>query len=647
MRAARTAAVLLGIAVAAPIAAPAPAHVGDGPPRAAAGAKKKKKKPKPVTCRAGQVRVTLGKRVTCRRLTAAAGQRAPQVALLLAVAQRNRTFRTRSGRRIPPLWNTGGGRLKAVRTRLARALPKAIALGRRARTSVRGDPTACADLASQPAQTGSFDGFTVSVTATGAVSMSVSAAGYRIEVIIDSNPTCSNLDLPACPDPDGALRGTDSHRGVLGLRVTKDGALVQSVRTTVRSTQTLRGTVADDAKLDTVNLEDVARESTTVALPGASVTVALSVLRTADLDMRSGAIRNASVRAGVGGFSAEDAGRTADEYARTFPALISEERENYKRRENLWQSPGTCAKLTFDPASDSLSPLADGAGGTVTGKVEANAGGVAAKAKWTVTAMGNGAFTPSTAQGGSAPFRYVVTRTGRNIRLSGTFKATSTAGVAEGTWAQKTQEPGPDAFYVVDAVNYDANHTSSSTESQNTICDVDASVHESLHLNTPRPFRPDFDKLTYSDGAYGGSISLDPADATATRTGTMHGCDISAPDPPPPACDTDVNVDVPVGIGVIVQVAAQSTDAKVTWILPAVAVGDGGPAVPCYTPTLVATPNPEERTVPASDILAPGSHTLTVTRPVNLNAPFGSIQGTTGASMTFHRVNADGSPYTG
>ncbi|HMS61502.1 MAG TPA: hypothetical protein PKD63_04415, partial [Solirubrobacteraceae bacterium] len=72
MRAARAAAVLLGIAVAAPIAAPAHAHVRDGPPRAAAGAKKKK--PKTVKCRAGQVRVTIGKRVTCRRLTAAAGQ---------------------------------------------------------------------------------------------------------------------------------------------------------------------------------------------------------------------------------------------------------------------------------------------------------------------------------------------------------------------------------------------------------------------------------------------------------------------------------------------------------------------------------------------------------------------------------------------
>ena len=179
---------------------------------------------------------------------------------------------------------------------------------------MRGDPTACADLARQPAQTSSFDGFTVSVAADGAVSMDVSvSSGYRIEVIIDSRPTCSNLDLPACPDPDGALDGTDSHRSVLGLRVTKDGALVQSVRTTVRSTQKLRGTVADDAKLETVHLEDTARDSTTVALPGATVTVGLTVLRTADLAMRSGGTTNATVRVGVGGFSAADAARAGDD----------------------------------------------------------------------------------------------------------------------------------------------------------------------------------------------------------------------------------------------------------------------------------------------------------------------------------------------
>jgi hypothetical protein len=269
--------------------------------------------------------------------------------------------------------------------------------------------------------------------------------------------------------------------------------------------------------------------------------------------------------------------------------------------------PGICAKLTFDPASDTLAPLAYGATGSVTGTVEANAGGTAAKAKWTVTARANGTFAPPTAEGGSTRFGYVVTNAGSGVKLSGSFKVTSTAGVAEGTWTQKTA---------------------------------------ALAVNAPLPFEPDLNKLAADDGAYNGSITQGSSPLNATRSGTVHGCDISV-NPPPPPCDTPVNLAVPVALGVIVDIPAMSSTAKVSWILPSVFVGDNGPASPCYTPTLSAVPNVETRTVPADEILRPGQHTLTVTRSVNASSSFGRVQGTTGASITFHRVNADGSNYTG
>jgi hypothetical protein len=117
--------------------------------------------------------------------------------------------------------------------------------------------------------------------------------------------------------------------------------------------------------------------------------------------------------------------------------------------------------------------------------------------------------------------------------------------------------------------------------------------------------------------------------------------------PPPPPCDTPVNLAVPVALGVIVDIRATSSTATVSWILPSVFVGDNGPGYPCYTPTLGATPDVEKRTVPADDILKPGHHTLMVTRSVNVSSSFGSVDGSTGASITFHRVNADGSTYTG
>jgi hypothetical protein len=438
------------------------------------------------------------------------------------------------------------------------------------------------------------------------------------------------------------------------MRITRNGALVQSYSSTARSRQTLKAKVADDAKLDTLALEDVTNETMSFAVPEGSIALRLSVLRTTTVDMRSGALKPGTTKVRVGLSSSgmteaqavADATKASAAYEKSFPDLIREETQNARRREARWQVAGTCAKLTFDPASDTLAPLAEGATGSVTGAVEANAGGTAAKAKWTVTATANGTFAPPTAEGGTRAFTYVVTNAGTGVNLSGTFKATSTAGVAEGTWTQKTQEPSPDAYYIVDAVNYSANHSSASPQSANTICDVNGSVTESLVVNGARPFEPDFNKLEASDGAYAGSITLGSSAPPANRSGTVHGCDITM-GPPPPPCDTQVNLDVLVQLGVIVDIPAMSSTATVSWILPAVFVGDNGPASPCYTPTLGAVPNVETRTVQAADILKPGQHTLMVTRNVNFSAPFGTVQGSTGASITFHRVNADGSNYTG
>jgi hypothetical protein len=608
-------------------------------------------------CKSTQVQVSIRGHLQCRKLGKAATGGDPRLTFLRQVIGRDLgTMRTRKGRRITPFWNAAGGRAKPMRARLLRALPKALAWARsrrgRARAYVPGDVTPCSAIP-DGSDTASFDGFRISMSRTGDVKMDVTLKdGYAIAVLIGATSTCSSLDLPACPTPDGALDGTDQHKTALGMRITKNGELVQSYSSTARSRQTLKAKVAEDAKLDTLAIQDVTNEAMSFAIPQASIAVRLSVLRTTTVDMRSGAPKpgTTKVRVGVSTSGLTEAQAVADAtkasaaYERTFPDLIREETQNARRREARWQAAGTCAKLTFDPASDTLAALAEGVTGTVTGAVEANAGGTAAKGKWTVTGSANGAIAPPTAQGGKAPFTYVVTHAGSGVKLSASFKATSTAGVAEGTWTQKTAASA-DAYYIVDAVNYGANHTSASSQSQNGICDVDGSVTESLVLNGARPFEPDFNKLEASDGAYSGSITLDSGAPAAKRSGVVHGCDISTI--PPPSCDTQVNLDVPVALGVGVDIPAMSSTATVSWILPGVFVGDNGPASPCYTPTLQAVPNVETRTVQAADILTPGQHTLMVTRNVNFSGSSGTVQGSTGASITFHRVNADGSSYTG
>jgi hypothetical protein len=192
-----------------------------------------------------------------------------------------------------------------------------------------------------------------------------------------------------------------------------------------------------------------------------------------------------------------------------------------------------------------------------------------------------------------------------------------------------------DAYYKIDKLSYQADHSSSTSGPP---CDTNATATEQLNLIAGQPF--DSANVLTLEGGYNGLVTTAPG-TLAKRFGTMHGCDLS--DPSLPKCDNPFNIDVPVVIGFGVSIPEHGTTATIQWILPAVFVGDNGPGTPCYTPTLAGIANPEVRSVPADDILRPGSHTLSVTR----NIAAGGVAGVTNVSITFHRVNADGTPYTG
>jgi hypothetical protein len=633
--------------VAAAPASGAPA--GPAPAHAEVAAKKRK----PVTCKSTQLRITVRGKVRCRALPRRAGAAVTPVASLRAAIRRDPgTVRSRGGKVIRSIWRAAGGRMQRVRTRLLRALTRVAARANGvARAAVTGDRR-CAD---GPASRFDAEGFSVGIAADGTTTMSVGAGGgYRVDVTLGGLVECSDIELKDCPMPDGRLDGRDGRGQRLGVRVTKDGALVQNLQTTVRSTQKLTGTVADDAKLDRIKVEDTARQTITYQVPGVSIALTIALQGTAEVNMRSGTVIPGTARITVSPATtaaAADAGRAGEDYARTFLQLVDVERETYRRREHAWQTPGACAKVTHDPATSALGELEQDATGSVTAKIEANAGGEAAKARWIVTGVANGTITPPTVQGaGSAPFRWTVTRAGRGIRLAGKWRATSTAGVAEATWSQATKAAPADAYFRIDAVGYSASHTGSFS-GDSLPCAISGSPNESL-TSGPLPFVPDQVKLTENDGTYAGTIITGPEPLQATRSGTGDGCDISSSEDPPPACSVPFSVSVPVAIGVIVQISANAFNAKVTWVLPPVGLGDGTPPFPCYRPTtLGAVPGPEERQEPAGTFLDPGTHTISVTRNVAISAPAPglsqNISGTTSASITFTRVNADGSPYTG
>jgi hypothetical protein len=404
---------------------------------------------KPPKCKAGQVSVILKGRARCRKLGPVPATGDQRLSLFRsAIRQDFSDLRTSAGKPIPALVRAAN-RSKRARARALAVLPKALAWADtlvRRETALSHAGAGCgAPAGNNSAKIGEF---TISLSTTGDLSVSANLPnGYRVEIFLGNAVPGCTLDLPECPTADGALDGKDSHENTITTKVTQNGQLVQSVSIVVRSTQTMRGQVADDAKFDTLDIRDTSRETTTAAVPGAVVRLVLTVRRSTVVDMRSGQPRpgsttvNASLQQ-VGATQTFRAGTdpaVVRKYTEDFKEIISEEVRNYRSRETAWQSPGKCAKLTFDPPSNGPRKLKLDEQGTVTGKVESNQGGLAAKGKWKLTSQANGEFTPPTAEGGTAPFTYRVTRVGADVKLAGTFRATSTAGVAEGTWTQDTQ----------------------------------------------------------------------------------------------------------------------------------------------------------------------------------------------------------------
>ena len=326
-----------------------------------------------------------------------------------------------------------------------------------------------------------------------------------------------------------------------------------------------------------------------------------------------------------------------------------------KRTEAHWRTPGTCISLSLRGPSN----VAPGATANISAQVSSKRGytprqilgGGTGAATWTEGSVIRGEDARSLLQRlplpendpwveWTAPAEQWTNATKPGFKLTLPTKA----GVA----SAQILFPAPEApLYRIDAVTYNANDDATSTGTS-IPCDASGNTVDKLDAGS-MPFNPDGDKLELGDGAYSGSITAPPDQLSATRTVLYHGCDISQN--PPPPCVTDATQSVPMAVGILVQIAKGSESARVTWSLPAVVVGDGGPGSPCYTPTLTATPQPPETTEPASTFLAPGTHRLEVTRPTAflLDRPGlrQQISGQTIASITFHRVNPDGSSYTG
>ena len=417
-------------------------------------------------CRAGTVKVKVGGKPACVRkrvVLPAPRNVAPALAQMQsAIAMTEIGFGTRSGRRAASLSKRVGRSWRTARSRVLKAMSAAVArmatpLRTRGATAsaaaVAADADACSvidmitaggsvNTDGTPTSSGGFDvggvGVTLGVTGGGGMELGLKTTvkGDTYTFKYESNESdCGKHTIPACPDADGDLNATGAKAKVGFSSTVTRGGRVLSKRSYAKSiTVETRGKVADDAKLDHVDVKY--SEKTTVVTDGLRYTSYGN--RSTRINMRSGNYApGESVSFGSaaeGGQLANTTGFEAD--ARDFAAFVKKTMGNYRDRETAWQKAGACATLKLDPVKDKIK-VKPGATGSFGAQVLAvNGGGVAAKARWTLSAQKNGTFTPTTTNDRTPSFSYTVDAHPTTQKLIVTVHATSTAGVAEETWSQ-------------------------------------------------------------------------------------------------------------------------------------------------------------------------------------------------------------------
>jgi hypothetical protein len=420
-------------------------------------------KAKPLKCPTGTVPARVGAKTTClslRLALPAPSNSHPFIAQVEgALGFTQLSFRAHSGKRVRSFAQQFGRSWTTTRARLLVALSGIIA--REQQTAVR--PAAvtasygsfqCA-VAKALNEAGIDFGSAVkgnsSATIDGVgVTMSIDPSGSHIGFKTTSNgdtftmnydsadTTCLAYALPPCPQADGSLNayGVKGRDG-LSLMVTRAGKVLKSEAFTKTITVETRGQVADDAKLDYVDVKY--GETSQIVLDGVHETQYGN--RTVRIDMRTGAYGPGDSvsfgTAGADGSYANVAGEQAS--AKDFASFVKTTIKAYQSRQDAWQTPDKCAKITFNPVSNALT-VSDGDKGSFSAQITANSDGQpAAKARWTLSAQQNGTFSPTTADGPQSSFDYAVAAQS-GTKLSTTVHATSTAGVAEETWWQNLNQ---------------------------------------------------------------------------------------------------------------------------------------------------------------------------------------------------------------
>lgn len=455
---------IIVVLVLALVAAAAPAAGAAADPserHASVAAKKKKKKAK--KCRKGQVRERVRKKSRC--VSARKAWPKPKsidvrkAAASYVLGASFSKLRDRRGKRLPSLPKL----LRKVHPRAEKALLGATKAGlarfdlrARAAQAPCGGPEGASTSSTYDAGGGLSVGITSTFGSDAAMQLNLESnrGNRRVRIEIEF-PSCGDgAQLDSCPTADGTVRGRDNTRVGLRAFVYEGSREVWSQGISLQGETTFRGVVGDDAKLDFMEPHNT--ETATILLGGSSrgfepITMRTLIQRITRVNMRTGeyvlgsSIIDVSISSrGLGGSDRREVELTVSNGMRRradqqFRDIIDKAIRKYRERERAWNEPNTCASVEFTPASNTRT-LKIGDTGVAGARVLAKPGGSPERATWTRLGATNATFSPDTASSNPANFTYRdILTAGQGITVTGSFKAVSKAGVAQGTWTQPTE----------------------------------------------------------------------------------------------------------------------------------------------------------------------------------------------------------------
>jgi hypothetical protein len=291
------------------------------------------------------------------------------------------------------------------------------------------------------------------------IGVDLGAGGIRAEIelgLCDSGG--SKFKVPECPDAEGTLKGSDESVVFFAIRIFKGAELLLEQSVDVRAETKIEPIqVDDDAKLEYFEID---HEYVTDAQLGGSTQafgpIGLRVKYHGHTRVTfpggsyDPSATDVEVKLNVAGAQADEAHELRDlefdqelkakkEADKNFAAEVDKAIGRITERESGWRQPNKCAEIKFEPATEALV-LKRNQGGSLKARLDSRQGGSPQSAKWSLLGAQNAQINPGSALANPASFSYTVTNAGSGVLVRGTFKAVSRAGVAEGSWTQKTEE---------------------------------------------------------------------------------------------------------------------------------------------------------------------------------------------------------------